>query len=388
MQNPRHFLAMGLLLSMTALSAACSKGHDNDVPPPPPPEKPSGRDYTDTELLKRLNVKITTTYSQGIGFSKGSGVCLAENLIATNYHVVYPAKFPLEKIEVQNIGGLTARVIGIAVTRTENDLVVVKTDRHICDDFVPKSDILSLKATDTDVIHVGNPLDTNWQVRPGTMESPVYLKSLSDAILSSVNWITADTKVARTTINTTHGSSGGGVYSKDGLVGILFAGGQFDQKKEVLVISADNLNKISTASDMISFETLRAVDPEEMITVLVNGEQTKMMLSPRFLVAKAANVNAVMRSDLFTEARFKAVLAHKMRSMQFYNFSPDQTAIIVFADRNDDGKVDAIMTFFTNGIIKTLADHMSLADAKKGYARAMILDDDFNGVIDGVEVVQ
>ena len=344
-------------------------------------EKPSGTDYSNTTLLKELNVQIKSHYQNGV--AKGSGVCLDKRTIVANYHVVYPTRGKLNKIVVKNLKGQTANVESIVVTKLENDLAVLKLEKDLCETWVLPQDILSLKPTVTDVIHVGNPSNLDWQVRSGRMDPPISLKSLSNSILERIDWISADTMVAQTTIDTTHGSSGGGVYSKDGLVGILFAGGTFNGKQEVLVISAALLKEMREDLDTVSFKKMQKANiNKNFLSIQVNYETTHFLLSPRYDMDKPNGVSAssLMKPDLFTEPLFNTAMQSKMRMIQFYNFNPNVTAVVIFSDRNGDGKTDLMLILGVPGILKELPEQLSFNQVRDaGYL--ILSDSDYDGWI-------
>ncbi|HAG90261.1 MAG TPA: hypothetical protein DCL41_00215 [Bdellovibrionales bacterium] len=70
----------------------------------------------------------------------------------------------------------------------------------------------------------------------------------------------------------------------------------------------------------------------------------------------------------------------KMRMIQFYNFNPNVTAVVIFSDRNGDGKTDLMLILGVPGILKELPEQLSFNQVRDaGYL--ILSDSDYDGWI-------
>ncbi|MAV91120.1 MAG: hypothetical protein CL676_06835, partial [Bdellovibrionaceae bacterium] len=149
------------------------------------------------------------------------------------------------------------------------------------------------------------------------------------------------------------------------------------------VISAALLKEMREDLDTVSFKKMQKANiNKNFLSIQVNYETTHFLLSPRYDMDKPNGVSAssLMKPDLFTEPLFNTAMQSKMRMIQFYNFNPNVTAVVIFSDRNGDGKTDLMLILGVPGILKELPEQLSFNQVRDaGYL--ILSDSDYDGWI-------
>jgi tetratricopeptide (TPR) repeat protein len=189
-------------------------------------------DDTDADRIFNENSKavvVVTAYDKkGNAISRGSGfIVRADGAVVTNYHVIGMAR----DIKV-TAGDKILDVEGLIFTDEGNDLVILKA-----------------KAKDMPVVKLGVIGKANIGERVYVISSPEGLENtISDGLLNGIRKIDEKKEVLQMTATTSHGSSGGPVFNRDGeVIGVATSGMSSDTRNLSFAMSVKLIkDKISS----------------------------------------------------------------------------------------------------------------------------------------------
>jgi hypothetical protein len=326
-----------------------SDPHPNQTQSQPNPqtEKPQQSQQHILEELKHYAPVIETYYGDGT-VTKGSGVCLGQDIVATNYHVVYPyGHGKINKAEVINFDRSRFDITGVNFNFAEKDIVFLKVRGNVCPGQVGFVDSARGISEGTEVIHFGHPGESFWARIDGKVKSraaPLFGWDLNTR--RKISWISGDTEVFSSDITAGPGSSGGGVFLKSSgkLVGIHLGGERTHgiEKNWSIHISSDYLKGFTTSPQ--AFHTFEdAYDARKVFSLRI-GDKVKFYPVLNYEIDRAqtfSNNPSMWNSNLVDRIR-----EHAVKTWHLSDIHPSDNygsvAVFVLSDFDRDERIDCM----------------------------------------------
>ncbi len=293
------------------------------------------------EELKHYAPVVESFYKNGAK-STGSGICLGKNIVATNYHVVYPYEDDgLSRVEVINFDRKRTKVSSISVNSAEFDIVLMKTQDDIC-----RGSVYVDKNTNVtpgiELYHFGNPGGAYFAMIEGRAEKTGELRKMDSSLRKKINWVTGQSEIIVSNITAASGSSGGGVFlaSNNYLVGIHFAGERSGgvEASRSIHISSHHLIDIYDKAEYIDINELENMKNQ---CISIPTSESETILFPLKIKGKSSAIEK--NANLWSNEWISFIAGKVSRFFYFSDIDNSKYTIFYASDLNSDGIIDGYL---------------------------------------------